>query len=147
MAKPNVRDPKIWGPYLWQILHYITTTYQVENKKEYAYFFCKIVPHILPCKPCRQHFRMHMKRHPIQLESREKLVQWLFIIHNVVNKILGKPRYKIGVFRKEQSLAAFKEKTQCDFMKFVIHVRPLLAEDRDFQSSYSEFVSFVVKFV
>ena len=41
---------------------------------------------ILPCDNCREHYSENIENIPIDLQSRESLVQWLFTIHNKVNQ-------------------------------------------------------------
>tara|TARA_Y100000817_G_scaffold314212_1_gene312307 strand:- start:914 stop:1306 length:393 start_codon:yes stop_codon:yes gene_type:complete len=82
-------EPKIWGPHAWIFLHTITLNYpenpnQIE-KQNYKSFF-ESLSKILPCDNCREHYSENIENIPIDLQSRESLVQWLFTIHNKVNQ-------------------------------------------------------------
>ena len=82
-------EPKIWGPHAWIFLHTITLNYpenpnQIE-KQNYKSFF-ESLSKILPCDNCREHYSENIENIPIDLQSRESLVQCLFTIHNKVNQ-------------------------------------------------------------
>lgn len=93
---------KIWGPVYWRMFHYITLTYPInptqENKNMIKTFFTEIVPNILPCPLCRNHFKENLKINPLTddiLDYKLKLVLWLSKIHNYVNKQLDKKEISI----------------------------------------------------
>jgi hypothetical protein len=93
---------KIWGPIYWRMFHYMTLTYPInpteENKNVVKTFFTEIVPNILPCPLCRNHFKENLKINPLTndiLEYKLKLVLWLSKMHNYVNKQLGKNEISI----------------------------------------------------
>ena len=89
-------EPKVWGPPAWRFLHLITFQYPEnpsdKDKKNY-YIFFNSLKDVLPCPNCREHYSNHFKKHPIQLESRKELIEWLIDIHNEVNLMLGKKTY------------------------------------------------------
>lgn len=89
-------NPSVWGPSFWFVLHTVSLNYP--DNPSYAerrthYDFYHIVRNILPCEMCRQHYRELIKQYPIQpfLDSKSSLVSWVIMIHNQVNKRLGKP--------------------------------------------------------
>ena len=51
------------------------------------------VSNILPCLDCMKHFKDHLNKYPITpfLDSKDSLVSWLIILHNMVNVSTGKP--------------------------------------------------------
>ena len=71
-----------WGPGGWDFLHSITFNYPLEptenDKKIYSDFF-KSIGNILPCKYCRDSFKIYYKYLPIDhfLDSREGITYWL----------------------------------------------------------------------
>ena len=82
-----------WGPSGWEFLHTLTFIYPIKptfNDKvkirEFMYSLC----FVLPCKYCRLSFTKYIKSLPIDdyLDSRELVIQWLYKIHNKVNKKL-----------------------------------------------------------
>lgn len=88
-------DTRKWGPDGWLLLHNITFNYPIKptqkDKTEHLLFF-NTVQYILPCKYCRESFKEFVKQYPINnnLDSRKKLSQWLYNIHNLVNNKLIK---------------------------------------------------------
>lgn len=86
-----------WGPPTWETLHCITFQYPVEpserDKKNYIKFF-KCIGEVLPCKSCRESYSLFIRKDAILtydlLASRESLCRWLYGVHNLVNKKLGK---------------------------------------------------------
>ena len=89
-------NPSVWGQSAWLFLHCVTMTFPIApteaEKKHYRSFFCSL-RFILPCKLCRQSYRMWMKNHPVKdhLHSRDDMLAWLIDMHNFVNRKLGKP--------------------------------------------------------
>lgn len=85
-----------WGSILWTTLEIVVAGYPEKNvspqmKSEYRNFFYSI-GNVLPCDFCRNHYRQNMKKFPIDpyLGSRRDLAQWLYALHNQVNKLTGK---------------------------------------------------------
>ena len=84
-----------WGPSGWEFLHTLTFIYPEKpsyNDKVKMQHFMNTINYILPCKYCRISFNKYTKSLPIDnyLESRETIVEWLYKIHNKVNKKLRK---------------------------------------------------------
>ena len=79
-----------WGPGGWVFLHTITFNYPlkptIEDKKRYTKFFNNI-GEMLPCRYCRDSFKIYSKYLPIKnfLDDREGITYWLYQIHNLVN--------------------------------------------------------------
>ena len=82
-----------WGPSGWKFLHTLTFIYP-ENPsatdKTYMRNFMHDLPAILPCKYCRASFAKYAKSLPIEpfLANRATLIEWLYKMHNKVNKKL-----------------------------------------------------------
>lgn len=99
-------DPKIWGPYLWFTLHTITLSYpdnpSYEIKRQFNDFFVGL-QNVIPCPKCREHYKNHILNYPISsaLDSKQHLVTWLFNLHNIVNKSLGKKEIKFEEFQEK----------------------------------------------
>jgi hypothetical protein len=47
---------------------------------------------LIPCPVCREHYRTHLTKFPLipHLDSRADLFKWTIVLHNAVNKSLGK---------------------------------------------------------
>ena len=96
--------PDIWGKHGWFFLHSITLNYStcptVDEKKNIKNFFNN-VGNVLPCEKCQYHYKKHIEKHPLTnqiLNSKDKLVRWLFDIHNEVNILTGKPKMEYDKF-------------------------------------------------
>lgn len=86
-------NTEFWGPSGWVFLHTLTFIYPEKpsyNDKVKIEKFMKNVSYILPCKYCRVSFNKYAQSLPIThfLDNREKMIEWLYKIHNKVNKKL-----------------------------------------------------------
>ena len=82
-----------WGPSGWEFLHTLTFIYPEQPSyidKVKMQNFMKSISYILPCKYCRTSFTKYSISLPIvdYLDSRETMIEWLYKIHNKVNKKL-----------------------------------------------------------
>ena len=91
--------PDVWGPHGWKFIHFITMGYPdeptIEDKKTYKNFF-EMLGNVIPCRICGDHYKSHLKKHPIDneiLRNKESLMKWGVNIHNIVNKNNGKKVY------------------------------------------------------
>lgn len=105
--KNNGLCTSAWGSAGWFFLHCVAAGYPVDpneydntrgnarghTSKAYASFF-KNTGNVLPCRFCRESYLEYVAQLPIEkyLSSRQKLSEWLFIIHNKVNEKLGAPQ-------------------------------------------------------
>jgi hypothetical protein len=86
----------IWGPALWHTLHTISFNYPVNptvEQKENYYNFIIGLKNILPCGACRENFINNLKKLPLtmkDLKSRETFSKWVYNMHEMINKMLGK---------------------------------------------------------
>jgi len=92
-----------WGQPSWVYLHTVTFNYPDDpeeydtihekpigsTRQKYKDFFTN-VGETLPCKYCRDSYRIFIKENPIRLDSRDEITLWLYEIHNKVNDKLGK---------------------------------------------------------
>lgn len=79
-------DPKIWGRNLWTSLIHIAQGYpdhptEVDKRKYMAYFMC--LGNVLPCARCQVNYQSHLDKLPIDLRTKETLLQWLHQLHNL----------------------------------------------------------------
>ena len=93
-------DPNAWGPNMWYIIHIIAVSYPqqptFQDRKTFQDFYERLV-YILPCHKCRMNYSRHLREIPIipYMDNRNKLVEWSILLHNRVNKELGKPELTI----------------------------------------------------
>ena len=87
----------IWGPHGWEYGHSVTFGYPIkptqEDKDNYYNFFIYFGK-TLPCSLCvKSYAKFILEKDTLLdikvLESRKTLTQWLYKIHNKVNKKLG----------------------------------------------------------
>lgn len=89
-------NPSLWGSSAWRFMHYITLSYPdnpTKQDKQNIYTFFIVTQKLLPCEKCRNEFDNKLKENPLDddvLSSRTNLVKWLLLLHNNVNKSLGK---------------------------------------------------------
>merc|ERR1712098_204379 len=86
----------VWGPPLWHALHCISFNYPVkptkQDKKKYKKFITQL-KFILPCKYCRLNFKKNLRTLSLTdkaLKNRNTFSRWMFNMHELVNKMLGK---------------------------------------------------------
>ena len=86
----------VWGPPMWHFLHTMSFNYPVHpsdaDKHCYRTFILGL-QHVLPCKYCRTNLKTNFKNHPLRachLASREAFSKYVYELHEIVNKLLGK---------------------------------------------------------
>ena len=95
---PGSIPPSTWGPFFWHTMHLVALGYPTNPtyaEKRAAKEFYESFVHLIPCPLCKMHYADHLKNHPItpSLDTRNDLFDWTVMIHNLVNKDLGKPEY------------------------------------------------------
>ena len=86
----------VWGPPMWHTLHTISFNYPIEpseEQKKHYYKFYKNLVNILPCKYCRENLINTLKTHKLTkdiMKNRETLSYWVYNLHEIINKMLGK---------------------------------------------------------
>jgi len=92
----EVITPKIWGPHIWQTMHYISLGYPnnptEEDKHNYKSFFL-LLKNVLPCKICSNHYHQNLNSLPLTdniLSNKNNLIKWVIDLHNIVNKMKNK---------------------------------------------------------
>jgi|LauGreDrversion2_5_1035112.scaffolds.fasta_scaffold101618_2 hypothetical protein len=89
-------EPTIWGSNMWAMIHliciYAPETIDANVRNTY-YMFFSMMPYVLPCEKCRDHWLEHISKYPIEqsLDTREDLFKWSVNMHNLVNVSIGKP--------------------------------------------------------
>ena len=86
----------VWGPGLWFFLHTISFNYPhkptAKQKKQYKDFILQL-KYILPCRYCRENLKKNLKALPLRkkdLKNRANFSRWVYNLHELVNKMLGK---------------------------------------------------------
>lgn len=86
----------VWGPSTWHLLHTMSFNYPVnpscEDKRNYRNFILSL-QYVLPCGKCRNNLKNNFKKLPLKMchmENRAKFSLYIYKLHEVVNKMLGK---------------------------------------------------------
>jgi hypothetical protein len=90
--------PEVWGPFFWHTIHITALGYPSSPTyahKKAAKEFYESLKILIPCPICRDHYTEHLEKHPLTpyLDKREDLFRWTVLLHNEVNKMLGKKEY------------------------------------------------------
>jgi hypothetical protein len=95
-----------WGKPMWQSMHYVALKYPQnptnEEKMNYMNYY-KSIGDILPCPPCRKHYKKMLEDHPMNdevMQSNDTLFAWTVFLHNKVNQRLGKKIYTVEEAKK-----------------------------------------------
>lgn len=100
-----------WGPKTWKTLHCITYNFPENSNREinkiYIHFFNRIVPTMLPCSICFNHYLKYISNHPVHnhIQNKNSLIRWLIDMHNYINKKNGK-----AILSYEQVDSIYKNK-------------------------------------
>ncbi len=89
---------EIYGPNIWHTIHTLAANYN-PKRPEYFFMFINSLKELIPCDLCKKHFKeILQKKYPIKnyTGSRELIFLWSYLIHDEVNKKIGKisPPYK-----------------------------------------------------
>ena len=93
-GKSNI-NPKLWGPYFWQTIHFVAYGYpknpNSEDKQVYFSFYENMMK-VLPCDKCTNSAQEIFKKLNLKdsLDSRDNLIKWTYLFHKSVNNELGK---------------------------------------------------------
>ena len=86
----------VWGPSTWHLLHTMSFNYPVkptcDDKSNYMNFILSLKT-VLPCGKCRANLKKNFKKLPLRLkdmESRHTFSKYIYNLHEVINKMLGK---------------------------------------------------------
>ena len=96
----NGMNTLIWGPMIWNTLHIISFNYPVnptESDKTHYHEYLMNIKHVLPCKSCRDNFLHNLKAagyDKSKLKDRATFSRFIYDLHNIVNQMLGKSKYK-----------------------------------------------------
>tara|TARA_B100000035_G_scaffold315454_1_gene336399 strand:+ start:549 stop:959 length:411 start_codon:yes stop_codon:yes gene_type:complete len=92
--KTNI-NPKLWGPYFWQTIHFVAFGYPENpndiDKKTYADFYENMMK-VLPCDKCTISAQELFKKSNISnfLNNKKDLIKWTHSFHKSVNNKLKK---------------------------------------------------------
>ena len=110
MCKSKQNDPKVWGPFLWKYMHFMTKNLSAnpseEEKQDMKNWLCAL-PVTIPCDVCKRHFKDFINEHRSGLDeicgNKDKLFALLVDAHNRVNRRNNKSTMTIEEARKMYS--------------------------------------------
>ena len=121
-------SPILWGKHLWKYMHYLTLSYpdnpNFDEQQKIKNFFIMIGDY-LPCEKCRINYKRHQNELPLTdeiLQSRDKLIFWLFDLHNIVNIETGKKRFTREQFLEEYRFDKENNNKENFFNKYIIFI-------------------------
>lgn len=132
-----------WGTDGWIFLHTLTFLYPDKptfENKTHMLEFMRNISYILPCKYCRASFTKYSKSLSISkfLESKEKVVEWLYRMHNKVNGKLKKQ----GLCNKPNPSLEFVHNKYKPILK---HIESLANIKKDTYDILSSVVNYICK--
>jgi hypothetical protein len=86
----------VWGPPKWHYLHTMSFNYPVNPTKKIKMEHKKYImslQYTLPCRHCRENLRKNLKMMPLtmtHLKNRNTFSRYIYELHELVNKMLGK---------------------------------------------------------
>lgn len=94
----------VWGPALWRAIHFIALGYPaVPTEADAAAYraFFEGLDRVIPCEVCAVNYRRHLQELPIdgyllgsaRGEGSPSLFEWTVLLHNIVDRELGKPSH------------------------------------------------------
>lgn len=60
------------------------------DKEALEYFLIEVMPAIIPCNTCSEHYEQNIKDMPPDFTN---LIKWVFDFHNYINSKVDKPRF------------------------------------------------------
>lgn len=83
---------QIWPRATWRTIHSFAAGADTYEKRIAFKQWILLTGKLIPCDECRQHFPLVLKRINIDdfMGSNIKLLQWTCLVHNDVNRRLGK---------------------------------------------------------
>lgn len=112
-----------WGSYIWNVFH--TLSYSFLSNEKYRYEpIIRNTANILPCQMCSGHFKSMLALYDTKYQASDKkrLISWLIIMHNTVNKRLGKKTYmpkEVEKFYFKNGKLIVNHKKFVEFIKIV----------------------------
>jgi len=92
----------IWGRKFWYIIHYLANKFDDKYIIDYHNFFLSL-EYLIPCPVCKKHYS-ELK---IEFENRDECIDWVFNIHNIINKRIGNNVYFKKIVNKYNSKEKF----------------------------------------
>ena len=99
-----IHQNRCYYELLWRFLHSLTWIFSenpTTDERRLFYIMFDNVKHYIECPKCIEHWEVHIKN--INTTSRRELVEWLFNVHNSINKQQNKQIKQKKEFLNEYS--------------------------------------------
>lgn len=107
----------VWGPITWKLLHCIAIKIKDEHFDDQRVKILEVITKIcahLPCPYCASHASSLIAKHKMHsIQKKEHLVNFLYSMHNDVNKRLRKP-----IFEREKLIQYENENFRDALIKY-----------------------------
>jgi len=118
-----------WGKPMWKSMHFVALKYPqnptTEDKMNYMTYY-KSIGNVLPCPPCRNHYKKMLEEYPMTEEvmmNNDTLFAWTVLLHNKVNQRLGKKVYTVEEAKK---LYTHPQRKMCIWVIWVVVILILI---------------------
>lgn len=90
----NVNDDRVWGPYLWRVIHAFSASYRPTPEVKQAFKQCiYALAGLIPSKNYREQYLRNLGQVPLNeqyLKDAHNLFLWSYLFHDLMNKQLEK---------------------------------------------------------
>ena len=104
---------EVWGPIVWKVLHCFTIKIKDEHFDSQKKDIVKMISSIcsnLPCPICSTHAMGMLRKYKVDhIDTKDKLIKILYIIHSEVNKRIKNPIYDYNKLHGHYTSLNFKQ--------------------------------------
>lgn len=94
-------SPETYGPGAMYAYHLMARHAKTESDVNAVIYLTKLFSKKFKCEKCRKHFKKIIKKYNIEeYSNKDKIFEYTVIIHNVINKVLGKKQYSLDEANK-----------------------------------------------
>lgn len=143
--RSNIPAP-CFGPPAWTFLHMLSFSYpdiiNINNPKDLklkndTFYFLVYFGLMLPCDICRDHYKEHLLNTDVynQLNSKSEFIQWVYNLHDRVNKTLNKTSPSIEeVYLKYNDLISQSCNNKCNYSDYYCKVEIIKKNTENFDN-------------
>lgn len=124
-------DSKIWGPYVWYMIHKIAFELPQNYEKlspnisKYLLNFYTNLQKLIPCPSCKNHYKVILSRFPINKYNSSGILisKWTIKIHNITNSALHKKLYTYSSVKNlylKKGIINIDHKKLGEFIRYII---------------------------
>lgn len=89
----GMKNDTFWGPPIWAVIHSFTTAYEPSHNTSIAFVnFIHSLTELLPTEDSRRNWSTLLENMPMEpyLVSRDSLFLWGFLVHDSLNRMIGR---------------------------------------------------------